>query len=144
MSGNIYPGPPENPVVSKLKAPAIAVIVAGVINILFALLLLLGGVARLTGGESAQTFASNAERTGYYLGQTVTYFSALLSLLASPGVIYGGFQMFGGKGYEVARAAAIIVMIPFTSCCCLAGIPAGLWALITLNQPDVKAYFGRY
>lgn len=143
MSANMYPGPPENPAASKLKAPAMAVIVAGVINILFSLLLLLGGVARLAGEEAAQTFASNAERTGYYFGQTISYLSAFLSLLASPGVIYGGIQMFGGKGYEVARAAAIIVMIPFTSCCCVVGIPAGLWAFIVLSQPDVKAYFGR-
>jgi hypothetical protein len=37
--------------------------------------------------------------------------------------------------------AAILALVPCTSPCCLAGIPAGIWALVVLAKPEVKAGF---
>ena len=38
-------------------------------------------------------------------------------------------------------AASIVAMINFGNCCCLLGIPIGIWSLVILMQPDVKAAF---
>lgn len=39
------------------------------------------------------------------------------------------------------RPAAILAMIPCVSPCCLLGLPLGIWALIVLLKPEVKAAF---
>jgi hypothetical protein len=35
----------------------------------------------------------------------------------------------------------ILVMIPCLSPCCILGIPIGIWGLIVLMDPNVKAAF---
>lgn len=142
MQGNFYPPPPVSSVEDKLKAPAIVLIVTGALNAAACLLMLLGGVANLA-NRTIPAFGSDSERMGYYFGQTLTYGCAALSLLLSPLVIYGGVQMMRGKSYGLACAAAVIALLPCATCCFLIGMPAGIWALIVLNQADVKAHFGR-
>jgi len=70
-----------------------------------------------------------------------TYGMAFLSLVLAPLVIYGAVQMMGGRKYGLSKAAAIVSILPLTSCCFLVGIPIGIWALVVLGKPDVKAFF---
>ena len=37
--------------------------------------------------------------------------------------------------------ATIIAMVPCISPCCLVGLPIGIWALVVLMKPEVKAAF---
>ena len=37
--------------------------------------------------------------------------------------------------------AAVLALIPVTSVCCVPGIPIGIWALVVLHQPEVRAAF---
>jgi len=39
-------------------------------------------------------------------------------------------------------AGAVVAMLP-CQCCCLLGLPAGIWALVVLNKPEVNSQFGR-
>ena len=41
----------------------------------------------------------------------------------------------------VGIAASVVAMLNFGNCCCLLGIPIGIWSLIILLQPDVTAAF---
>jgi hypothetical protein len=126
----------------KLRGPAIALILAGSLNGMIGLLALLGGLMRLSGiGGQESLPVDDAERIGYLISTIVTYAMSLLSLLVAPVIIYGGVQMMKAKNYRAARIAAILVIIPFTSCCFLVGIPMGIWALVTLRNPEVKAAF---
>jgi hypothetical protein len=44
--------------------------------------------------------------------------------------------------WTVSFIASILAMIPcFTSCCCLVGLPIGIYALVVLNKPEVKSAF---
>lgn len=62
---------------------------------------------------------------------------ALGNLLA----VVGGFAMRRLESYGLSMAGAIVSIIPvFTGCCCT-GIVFGIWALVTLVRPDVKAGF---
>lgn len=126
----------------KLRAPATALIVAATLNAMIGLLALLGGVARLAGVSGRETLPDNdAERIGYLTSTVATYGISLLSLVVAPLIIYGAVQMMHGKNYKMAKLAAILVLVPLTSCCFLAGIPIGIWSLVVLSKADVKAVF---
>ena len=40
----------------------------------------------------------------------------------------------------MSRDDAAIRMLPCT-CCCIAGLPVGIWALVILLKPEVKSAF---
>jgi hypothetical protein len=55
-------------------------------------------------------------------------------------IIVGGIKLMNLSGVAFPVTASILAMIPCTSsCCCLIGLPAGIWALIALSRPEVKA-----
>jgi hypothetical protein len=55
-------------------------------------------------------------------------------------IAIGGFQMLTLSGRTFSVVAAAMSMIPiFSGCCCCVGLVIGLWAIIVLNLPDVRA-----
>lgn len=57
-------------------------------------------------------------------------------------ILFGGVQMARLKSRGLGLTASVLAMIPFfSSCCCVLGLPVGIWAIVTLNQQDVKAAF---
>ena len=56
-------------------------------------------------------------------------------------VLFGGIQMLRAKSRGLAMFSSVLVMIPCASVCCVIGIPVGIWALVTLGKPEVKAAF---
>lgn len=63
---------------------------------------------------------------------------AALNVLA----IAGGFALRGLGSRGLSLAGAIVSLIPCAvGCCPLLGMPAGIWALIVLSRPEVKAAF---
>lgn len=126
----------------KLRAPAIGLIVAGSLNGITGLIALLSGLFRLTGIAGKETLPSDqAERMGFMVGTIVPYMIAFLSVVLAPVIIYGATQMMQGKKPGLAKIAAILAIFPATSCCFLIGIPMGIWGLIVLAKPEVKAIF---
>jgi len=132
-----------NDVLNKLKTPAIGLIVVGALNAIIGVLSLLSGLVRLAGIGGRQLIPNRdaAESLGFYVGTAIGYGSGLLALIAAPVIIYGAVQMMKGRKIKLAKASAILAIIPFTSCCFLFGIPIGIWALTVLSKPDVKAFF---
>lgn len=129
-------------ILQKLKGPAIGLILAGSLNGAISLLTLISGLMRLSGMAGDETVPTDkAERFGYYVGTFGSYSIALLSLVVAPLVIYGAVQMMNGKKYGLAKASAILSIIPLTSCCFIVGIPIGIWALVVLVKPEIKAFF---
>lgn len=61
----------------------------------------------------------------------------LLNLLA----VFGGFKMRSLSSYGWSMAGAIVSLIPCATGCCCTGIPFGIWALVVLSRPEVKAAF---
>jgi predicted PurR-regulated permease PerM len=55
--------------------------------------------------------------------------------------IIGGIKMRNLRGRGLAMTGSILSMIPCTSGCCIVGLPVGIWALVALSNPDVKAAF---
>lgn len=127
---------------STLDKKSTCLVVIGALNGLISILTLLGSIARFAGiGGREWLPTRDAERFGFYVGTLVSYGSGLLALIAAPVIIYGAIQMMKGRKFGLAKASAILAIVPFTSCCFLFGIPIGIWALTVLNKPDVKAFF---
>jgi hypothetical protein len=66
--------------------------------------------------------------------------SIVANLVFNVLVLVGGLKMKSLSSHTLAMIGAIAAIIPLNSCCCI-GIPIGIWSLITLMNPDVKAAF---
>ena len=56
-------------------------------------------------------------------------------------VIVGAYNLQKLRSYPLAMTGAIIACIPCCGPCLVLGIPFGIWALVLLNNPDVKRHF---
>jgi hypothetical protein len=136
------PPPPGGNAADQVSMPAMGLMIAGglglVGNILFLLLhfgaLALGGLSSFAGGGM-----------GGMMAGSIGLFFRIFGLAACCYVIYGGMHMKGLKNYTMALVAAIVAVIPcFIPCpCCFIGIAAGIWAIIILIKPEVKAAFAQ-
>jgi hypothetical protein len=55
-------------------------------------------------------------------------------------VLYGAIKLLRLRNHSVATVASVAAMLP-CQCCCLFGLPFGIWALVVLNKPEVKSQF---
>ncbi len=130
-----------NDTLNKLKAPAIGLIIAGAFNAVSGLFFLASVLKRYSQGALDRTFSEEAEQFGFYIGFWGTAVLGILGFLVAPVIIYGAIQMMRGRSFGLSRTAAILAVSPLTSCCFIIGVPFGIWALVVLAQPDVKALF---
>ncbi len=65
--------------------------------------------------------------------------SCVIGVILSCLVLYGAIQMKKLASYGWAMTACILALVPCTSPCCLLGLPIGIWALVVLLKPEVKA-----
>ncbi|MCS7305212.1 MAG: hypothetical protein NZ602_08920 [Thermoguttaceae bacterium] len=64
-----------------------------------------------------------------------------LGLLLNLLLLLGSMKMKQLENYPLAMTAALLAIIPCTSPCCVLSMPFGLWALVVLTDPAVKAAF---
>jgi hypothetical protein len=83
--------------------------------------------------EKARTRDKTAEHVQNVVFGVIGFASNIL-------ILVGGLRMKQLKSYPLALTGSIFAMIPLNSCCCVA-LPVGLWALIVLVKPEVKAAF---
>ncbi|MDA1015192.1 MAG: DUF4339 domain-containing protein [Planctomycetota bacterium] len=57
-------------------------------------------------------------------------------------ILIGAINLHLTKSYGLAMTGAILSLIPCITSCCIGGIPIGIWALVVLNDPDVRDSFG--
>jgi hypothetical protein len=55
-------------------------------------------------------------------------------------VLFGAIKLLRLRNHSVATVASVVAMLP-CQCCCLFGLPFGIWALVVLNKPEVKSQF---
>ena len=55
-------------------------------------------------------------------------------------MLYGGLKMKQLESWGLALTASILAIIP-CNMCCMFSIAIGIWSLIVLNDPSVKAAF---
>jgi hypothetical protein len=72
---------------------------------------------------------------------TMGVVNVIVGLVCSILVILGAIRMKNLQSYGLAMTSAILALIPCTSPCCILGVPFGIWALVVLSKPEVKAAF---
>ena len=127
-----------NDVRRKLQLPATGLIIVGALNAMSGVLLILGRIASLVNGPQRE-ITNEARRLGYLTAIIFIPLVSLISILAAPVIIYGGIQMLKARRYSIALLAATLALVPLSSICCIPGIPIGIWALIVLRDPEVRA-----
>ena len=140
MPGPIPSGTREG-ALSAVKGPAIALIIVASLGIAYyifnGLLVLLGGGMRgpipSTVPPEWQSFIHGMR--GPMAGMFSLIFAAIYGFL-----LFGAIRMMKLQGHTLAIITCIVAML-LCGCCCIFGLPFGIWGLVVLNKPDVKSQF---
>ncbi len=127
-----------------VKGPSIAMLVNGS---LIAIVSLFGTLSHLLGKQQPMPalppevppwVPQMIEAMQGPVGLAANVFSVLVGVF----IIFGSLKMMKLQSRGLAMATAIVSMIPcLTGCCCVLGLPFGIWALVVLNKPEVKSSF---
>ena len=134
---NYEPDATRAAVMDQIKGPAIGLMATAGIGAAFQVL---GLVLNLMGAGMGALARGNQSMPNMMSGGIGAVFS-VIGLIMSVVVFMGASKMKNAESYGFAMAAAIISMIPCVSPCCLLGLPLGIWALVVLMKPEVKAAF---
>src|SRR5688572_8849455 len=131
-------------VARKVGPPGIALALFGLGSIAYHLLVglvvlasSLSVVLALLGGDStAGDFQAFLWSTGWQLiGLTVGFFASFL-------VAFAGLRLRSARSAGLVYLGALAAMVPCcVSCCCLLGLPIGLWVMVVMQDEQVKAAF---
>lgn len=149
--GGVYQAPDSGPtsrksIQSQTSPAAICLIVFGALMALLAVVNVI--TQAISGGQTQQLPAESPEwlkqamKWQTDMPAAVQYGMAALSLLIFALVILGGVKMLQLRARGLVMTAAVLVMIPcFTSCCCVLGLPLGIWVIVLINKPEVRNQF---
>lgn len=57
--------------------------------------------------------------------------------------IFGAIAMLMVRGWVVAVIGSCVAMINLGNCCCLIGLPTGIWCLVKLFDPQIRPLFSQ-
>jgi hypothetical protein len=115
--------------VEETKLPGIGLIIVGVLSVLSSLgacgLNIVALIPIIDAGAGGEALAQ-------VVGQI---FGALIGLVCAGVIIAGGAKLMKGESYNLSMAAAVLAMVPCCSgICCIAGLPIGIWAIISMTK----------
>ena len=124
-----YAPPPVSPdhVRSKVRAPAIAMLICAVLGCVMIMLTIFAGVMTVTDQGGAEP------------DDVMTFIILGVCLLLELGVVAGSVQMLRFRTYPLAMAAAILSLC--CGICCLPSLAFGIWALVVLLDNNVREQF---
>lgn len=120
-----------------MTASAAGLIVAGVVNFVCGGIWMAAGLSVLHDEVGTPEFGG---ATGVF-AYIVVFAPAVLSVISAPASVMGGVQMLRRATRGLTVAGAVAAIVPVTSFCFPAGIPLGIWVLVTLRRPDTKAWY---
>jgi hypothetical protein len=122
-----------------VAGPAIALLVVGIISIVgWCLIICLGFLGFTMDGPGRRGGFGRGGDEFVLLAGLLVY---TIPLVASIVLVAFASKMRRLESYAGAMAASILAVIPCLSPCIILGIPFGIWALVVINQPDVKEAF---
>mgnify|MGYP001176470894 FL=1 len=139
-SGQMPPSGNSASAASKVKGPALGMLISTIVGMLLALLGLALNVLGL--GLIAAADGPPPPEMASILGQGVAgLVQSVIGLIGGGVIIFGCLKMMKLQSYSFAFTTCILAMIPCISPCCLLGIPFGIWGLVVLNDPQVKNFY---
>lgn len=128
----------RNEALAKVSTPGLVLAIVSVLGILWSLLSLLLNILGVGVGSFAP--AAGDERFVNMFSGGIAIVFAILALIFWGVVLFGALKMRALESYGLAMAAAILAMLP-CGCCCIVGLPVGIWCLVVLMDQNVKAQF---
>lgn len=134
-------GPPPGPVgpapnaAEQVKLPAIFLLVSAALSAGVRLLFVILNVIGL-GLDSL----SNTPMSGMVAG-TFGLVISIVSLGVALFMGFGALKMKNLDNWALAIAASIVALVPYVSPCCCISLPFGIWAIIVLVKPEIRAAF---
>jgi predicted Zn finger-like uncharacterized protein len=122
---------------SKVTGPAIGLMICGGLAVAISIVGFVLNVALVGLGRPNRPGAGADEAIANMIGGVV---GAILGLCWGGIILVGANKMRKLQSHGYAMAAAIIAMLPCNACCLL-GLPFGIWAVVMLNDPEVKSAF---
>lgn len=141
--------PDRETIRQRVNGPAIALMAYGGLSVLSSLLGLVNSLLVSMGiqlydldqfgnyGDIDPQFQQMLNMTSGVSG----LFGAVIGLVIAGVMIFGAMKMRNLQLWGFSLAAAILAIIPCFGCCCLIGMPIGIWATVILFDADVKAAF---
>jgi len=133
------PGLTREEALDKVRPPAIALIVFASLGIALAILGILINMLGLSLGAT-ESVADEEAWTAIASG-SVGLVQGAVALAMGVLIVACALKMMKLEAWNAALAAAIVAIVPCLSPCCLLGLPVGIWALVILADPEVKAHF---
>lgn len=124
---------------SRLMPPAIGLMVTAALGFLVQAASLLLSLVQMLGLNTGKL--RQHEMVANYLGGGISMVFGVIGLLISAFILLAAVCMMRSRFHGVAVAGTIVAMTPCISPCCCLGLPIGIWALIVLLEPEVKAAF---
>jgi hypothetical protein len=128
----------------KVAGPAIGLIVVGALGALMSLWGIVAGGFNPADLEGADIPPEMREAMEKFVPMMQGAGSALniIGLGLDIFIIWAGVRMMKLHSWTAAVVASALMMVPcFTGCCCVIGVPLGIWSLIVLFNKDVKQAF---
>ncbi|MEY4386690.1 MAG: hypothetical protein RLY20_1973 [Verrucomicrobiota bacterium] len=123
-----------------VAGPAVGLIVTAALGLLGQIA---GIVMNLIGTGAGMAGARGAGEPAWanMMSGGIGVFAGIIGIIMSVVIFLGAQKMKKLESYNFAMTATIIAMVPCISPCCLVGLPIGIWALVILMKPEVKAAF---
>lgn len=125
----------------KLQAPAIGLMVVGIIGLLAMLIWLVFTIIGIQaqGGIVPPPNMPAEQKAGFYAGAYGVIGMMALNGICQTLIIYGAVCMLGARSRTVAVVACVAAMVPcLSSSCIIFGIPFGIWGVVVMNDPIVS------
>ena len=123
----------------QLSGPATGLLVTGIIG---GILELTSFIAMLFGGSWMALMEEDIpERMENMFQASFWTAGSLVGILIAAFLIYASTKMREPSQWGLCIAASVLAMIPCISPCCIIGLPIGIWCLVVLTKPEIKAAF---
>jgi hypothetical protein len=124
---------------AQVSSPSVGLLITGILGGVLSFIGLIASVFE-TGIESIKAHRYIEEYSDLAEGAAGVAF-CFVGLLVAAFIIYASLKMKELTQWGLCVAASIIAMIPCVSPCCIIGLPIGIWCLVVLTKPEVKAAF---
>ena len=129
------------------KTPGLLLVVFGAIMAMFTLIGMASMAAQAPGTmptlpPETPEWLRNLMQMQANMPPWVSWAQVALGLVVDVLIIVGGVQLMRLGNRGLAMTAGILVMVPcFTSCCCLLGLPLGIWVVQLCSASNVRPHF---
>ena len=132
----------------EVNGPAIGLMVTAILGIVYTVLTIFGNLTGMTLGSLRHMRGMNFSGQNEEMFRMIQMssgaagiFIELFKIATGAFVFYAALKMKRLENHSLCIGASIVALLPCFSPCCCVGLFIGIWALVVLNRPEIKANF---